>query len=108
MDTLTKDAKYLLTVIYKEYLLDINNGISKNIAKQIGSSESINNNLVPEKLFDDVDETMGELGRADFLKNFYADNVVYQSVLTDKSIIYMETKFVRGLKDITEFLLKLK
>ncbi|CRH18865.1 conserved hypothetical protein [Carnobacterium maltaromaticum] len=108
MDTMTKDAKYLLAVIYKEYLLDINNGVSKNVAKQIGSSETINNKLVPDKLFDDVDETMRELERSYFLENFYADDVVYQSTLTDKSIVYMETKLVRGLKDMTEFLLKLK
>lgn len=108
MDTMTKDAKYLLAVIYKEYLLDINNGVSKNVAKQIGSSETINNKLVPDKLFDDVDETMRELERSYFLENFYADDVVYQSTLTDKSIVYMETKLVRGLKDLTEFLLKLK
>lgn len=108
MDNLTKDGKYLLALIYKEYLLDINNGISKSEAKQIGSSETINKKLVPNELFEDVDTTLQELGETGFLKNQYGDDIVCDSLLTNKAIVYMETKFVRGLKEVTDFLIKLK
>lgn len=108
MDDLTKDAKYLLSKIYAEYLANINNGISKNRAKIIGSSQSINKNLVPEEIFEDTDETMKELGRAGYVKNTYADDVVYFSVLTDKTIIYMENRFSNNVKKIVDFISKLK
>lgn len=108
MDDLTKDAKYLLGKIYAEYLANINNGITKTQAKIIGSSQSINENLVPEEIFEDTDETMKELGRTGYVKNTYADNVVYFSVLTDKSIIYMENRFKNDIKAVFSFLSKLK
>lgn len=108
MDDLTKDGQYLLGKIYEEYLLNINNGVSKSNAKQIGSSHSVHKNLVPNELFDDVEETMRELGRAGYLKNSYADNIVYFSIITDKTIVYMENKFKNNVKSIVDFLSKLK
>lgn len=108
MDDLTKDGQYLLAKIYEEYLLNINNGIDKGQAKMIGSSEGINQKLVPEQVFEDTDETMRELGRAGYVKNTYADNIVYFSVLTDKTIIYMENRFSNNVKKIVDFISKLK
>lgn len=108
MDDLTKDAQYLLTKIYEEYLLNINNGIDKVQAKMIGSSEEINQNLVPEQIVEDTDETMRELGRAGYVTNTLADNMVYFSVLTDKTIIYMENRFSNNVKQIIDFISKLK
>lgn len=108
MDDLTKDGQYLLGKIYEDYLLNINNGISKNQAKQLGSSHEINDNLVPNELFEDVDETMRELHRAEYIDAFYADDTVFQAILSDKSIIIMENRFGNNVKKLIDFLLKLK
>lgn len=108
MEDLTKDGQYLLGKIYEEYLLDINNGISKSKAKSIGSSRLIHEKLVPNELFEDVDETMRELGRSGYLKNSHADNIVYFSFITDKTVLYMENRFKNNVKSIVDFISKLK
>ncbi|MFK4847247.1 MULTISPECIES: hypothetical protein [Lactococcus] len=103
---LTKDSKELLAIIYKEYLEKINNGISKSSAKQIGHAEDVCA-LAPNWLPDDVVETMRELGRAEYIKNTYADNTVYHSVILDKTILYFENKNIKTVKSIADWVLKL-
>lgn len=108
MDDLTKVSQYLLGKIYKDYLLNINNGMSKSNAKLIGSSHSVHKKLVLNELFDDVEEIMRVLDRAGYLKNSYAGNIVYFSVLTDKTILYMENRFENNMKSIIDFISKLQ
>lgn len=103
---LTKDSKELLAIIYKEYLSKINNGVAKSDAKIIGDAKSVNE-LAKDWMLEDVVETMSELGKAEYIKNTYADNTIYFSVLLDKSIIYFENKNINTIKSIADWLLKL-
>lgn len=45
---LSRDADYLICLIYKYYLDLHDNGIPKSQAKLLGSSENINNNIIPD------------------------------------------------------------
>lgn len=97
---LTKDSDALISVLYKEYCNKRENGVSKGIAKQFGSSAEIHKSLIPKWNADDVDETCKELSRARLLECFYADNVAQHVWLSDQGIIYMENRFKNGLKDV--------
>ncbi|EKF50924.1 hypothetical protein [Lactococcus garvieae] len=103
---LTKDSKELLAIIYKEYLSKINNGESKRFAKRIGHLTTVCE-LAPDWLEDDVLDTMNELGQAGFIKNQHGNNIIYNSYLLDKTIIYFENKNINTVKSIAEWALKL-
>ncbi|MCI8485774.1 MAG: hypothetical protein HFJ20_01405 [Clostridia bacterium] len=105
---LTKDSDALICAIYKNYLENRKNGISKSICKNIGSSEDIQKTIMPEWSFEDVDETCRELHRANLLTCHYADNVVYDSYLSDESIFYMENRFKNGLSEVLDYFQKIK
>lgn len=103
---LTKDADYLICVLYKAYKERRNCKSSKVDAKFMNDSETIHKTLMPEWSFEDVDETCRELHRAGLLDCKYADDVAYIVNLTDASIIYMENRFKSGLKEVTDFIAK--
>ena len=105
---LTKDSDALICAIYKDYLEKRKNGISKNNCKHIGSSEDIQKTIVPEWSFEDVEETCRELSRANLLDCNFADNIVYDSYLSDTAIIYMENRFKNGLSEVLDYFQKIK
>lgn len=105
---LSRDADALICLIYKYYLELHDNGIPKSKAKILGSSKSINNNIIPEWNFEDVDETCRELDRTGLLSILYADDICYEVFLNDTAIIYMENRFKNGLSDLLDYFQKLK
>lgn len=108
MYELTKDAEYLLCSLYKYYLDRREEGATKATAKRTGSSEFIFTHLMSEWKFEDVDETCCELCRAKLLSCNFADNVVYDSALTDAAIIYMENRFKNNVSELLTTLATLK
>lgn len=104
---LTKDSKELLAIIYKEYLHNVNNGISKNFAKRIGHIDKICV-LAPDWLCDDVAETMSELERAGYVQIQFGSNIIYDSFLLDKAIIYFEKKNLKTIATVAEWVIRLK
>lgn len=105
---LSKDADYLICLIYKYYLELRDNGIPKSKAKILGSSEEINNNIIPEWSFDDVDDTCRELGKVNLLSIGYADDVCYHVLLNDEAIIHMENRFANKIKNLLDYIDKIK
>lgn len=105
---LTKDTDALICLIYKYYLGIRDNGIPKSEAKILGSSEDINNNIIPDWSFDDVDDTCRELHRVDLLSIEYADDVCYEVVLTDEGIAYMENRFSNKLDKLVNYISAIK
>lgn len=103
---LTKDADKLICMIYADYKKKRADGMSKEKAKRIGSSKSVQQSIVPKWSFEDVDDTFRELDRAGMLHCFYADNVVYSASITDECIIKMENRFPDGLASILDFVSK--
>ena len=105
---LTKDAEKLICLLYKSYLQKRKSGISKSQAACFGSSHDIHEQLCPDLIFEDVDDTCRELSRADLLNCLWADNIAYHVILSDKTIVYMENRFKNGLSEVLEFVDKIK
>lgn len=105
---LTKDAEKLICLLYKSYLQKRKSGIPKSEATCFGSSHNIHEQLCPELIFEDVDDTCRELSRADLLNCSWADNTAYHVTLSDNAIIYMENRFKNGLAEVLEFVEKIK
>lgn len=106
MTELTKDADKVLCLLYKRYLENRKDSMSKGMAKLFGGSEAIREALNLTMALDDLDDTLRELGRADYLNNLYADDTVVEVEMTDKAIIMMENRFKNGLREVLEFLSK--
>ena len=105
---LTKESDYLICKLYKEYLQRRMEKIPKTEAKCFGSSAKIRSELMPDALYEDVDETCRELERAGLLKCQKSDFDVLDSEFTDKAIIYMENRFSNNLKEIADNLSRIK
>lgn len=105
---LTRDAEFLACALYKQYKENRKSGLSKEKAMYMHDSKFIHENLMPEWLFDDVDNTCRELSRAGFLNVRYGDNVVHFCSLTNDLIYYMEIRFVDGIIQIIEYMGKIK
>lgn len=103
---LTKDSDKLLCLLYKSYLEKIKSGTPKSNAKTFGSSHAIHDFFCPDWAFEDVDETCRQLSRAGLLDCFWADNIAYNTALSDAGIIYMENRFKNGLLSVADFLSK--
>lgn len=101
---LTRDAERLLALMYRAYLSRRKDGRDKLSAKQMGAFTQIHKELLPEENLLDVLETCRELGRAGYLRSFWASNTIIRSQLSDEAIIYMENRFKNGLKDVLDFL----
>ena len=105
---LTKDAEKLICLLYKSYLQKRKSGMSKSQATCFGSSHDIHEQLCPELIFEDVDDTCRELSRAYLLNCLWADNIAYHVILSDNAIVYMENRFKNGLSEVLEFVDKIK
>jgi hypothetical protein len=107
-DKLTKKADILMCLIYKKYKTDIKNGVSIDRAKYLGSSMDIQKTILPKWSCEDVDAVCCELGSIGFLDNFHADDIVYESNLTPAGIVFMENRFKKGLKEVLDYIGKIK
>jgi hypothetical protein len=105
---LTKDADALICLLYKQYRQRLKDDVPKVQAKMFGSSEDIQKTIAPKWTLEDVEETCRELSRSGLLECFYADDMVYQSWLTDTGIIYMENRFKDGLDSVLDYLGKIR
>lgn len=105
---LSRDADALICLIYKYYLESRNNGISKSNAKLLGSSEDINKNIAPMWSFDDIEDTCRELDRSNLLLIQYADDICYNVIINDEAIVYMENRFKDKIKNVLDYINKIK
>lgn len=105
---LTKESDYLICKLYKEYLQRRMEKMPKTEAKCFGSSAEIHSELMPDALYEDVDETCRELERAGLLDCSGSDFEVVKAIFTDQAIIYMENRFKNSVKDVTDYLIKIK
>lgn len=108
MNDLTKDAQEMLSVIYKEYLDRINNGISKSEAKRLGSGEELYQNFFENWLYDDFIDTMSSLAKSGYISNKWVASKIYRSILLGKSIITMENRFSNDLNKVVDFISKIR
>lgn len=101
--SISRDADKLLCVLYKSFLEQRKNSVSKSDARSFGSSHDIHEKLLPSWLFEDVDETCRELSRNGLLKCSWADDIADDVLLSDAAIVYMENRFKNGLSEVIKF-----
>lgn len=99
---LTKDADKMICCIYKSFLQQRKNGISKSIAREFEENYFSTNKDFSSWIEDDLDETLLELGRVGLVKIYLGGDFE----LTDTGIIYMESRFKNNLEEITDFISK--
>lgn len=104
---LTKDANRLICTLYRNYLEQIDNGISKFDAKQFGSASYLFDNMPSGLRKEDFEETCKELCRAKMLIAEYANGYIISLALTDKAIIYMENRLKNKSLSIIDILGKI-
>ena len=100
------EADLLLSHIYDAYLKKRKDNVPKATAKFFGSSENLVP-LVPFMIFEDIDDTCRELGRAGLLSIRYADNICYHISLSDAGIVYMENRFGNQVSKLLDHIHKL-
>lgn len=106
---LSKDADYLICLIYKHYLELRDNGISKSDSKVLGDSQKVNQDIIPEWSFEDTDDTCRELINKGLLDNrIYVDNICGSMSLSDNGIVYMERRLGNKISKIIDYISKLK
>lgn len=102
--TLTKDAKTVLYVLYKEYITRRKLGFSKSFSRKFSSAKKIHEEFFAEYLLEYIEDSLRELGRNELLKNLYADNTVWHSTLTDFAIYTMENQTKETLLSLANFI----
>lgn len=101
--SLTNDSKAVLYILYSEYRNRRKLGFSKSFSKTFGSAEKIQKDFCSNKILEDVEDSLRELGRNDFLNNFYADDTVTESELTDFAICTLEEQSRETLSSLINF-----
>ncbi len=106
---LSKDADYLICLIYKYYLELHDNGIPKSEAKNINTINNIHS-LVSEWSLEDTYDTCIELSNNNLLskKRPYIDEQYFHFSLSDNGIIYMENRFTNKIDKLLNYIDKLK
>lgn len=101
---LTKDAEKLICVMYKRYLEKRSSGISKSESNYFGDTHTVHESFFPREPFDDIDDSVWELKRTNFISGDYGDNILSEISITSAGLIYMENRFKNGIKDVLTFL----
>ena len=99
---LTKDADKMICCIYKSFLQRRKDGNSKPSARRFEAEYFSTDKILSAWNREDLSDTLLEIARAGLVKIFIGGNFD----LTDQGIIYMENRFMNGLKEVSEFVSK--
>lgn len=102
---LTKESKKVLCKLYKEYLVRMESG-EQRIKSRSFDPELIGQTIFSEYSSSDLNDYLCELGKAEYLDNFFGDGVVMHATLTNSAISEMENRFKNGVLDVAEFISK--
>ncbi len=103
MDDLTNEQKHLLVSMYKE-VLNRKPALSMEQANYFDNSDQLIKLFSLDLSSDYVSELCWKLYSKGYIICYSGDNLANDISLSDRTIIYMENKFKRGLKDILLFL----
>lgn len=105
---MTKEADYLLCVLYREYKSRRADGKSRSDSSDFGSSQNVFNNFFAEWDLEDIDDTLRELHRLGYVKCLFADDTVYNFSMTTEGIASMEQRFANKMTNLLDTIVKLK
>ena len=101
---LTKDAKKMLYELYKEYLRRRKADVPKLRSKNFKSAHSIQEELFPDMILEDVEETLRELSNYGLVVCKYASDTIYLCFLTDEAIAIMENQRKDTMLSVANFI----
>lgn len=101
---ITKDAKKLLLLMYKEYQSRRKKGMTRSSAMFFGGADTIKKDLLPDELLQDVDDYIRELHRAGYVTATYANNTVWLCELTTEAIMKIEKLPADTIRSIADFI----
>ncbi|MCD8038894.1 MAG: hypothetical protein LUE96_07415 [Lachnospiraceae bacterium] len=103
MDDLTKDQKFLIVSLYKIFL-SRQSSLDAHSANYFADSDS----LIPLLELDFSSEYLADLCLAllerGYIDGYKSECSVDEFKISDKTIIFMQNRFKRGLKDVLVFL----
>lgn len=97
---LTQDAQRLAVLIYKQYKNKIDNGRSKQDAKNVGGLEELHSSLKIKYSEDDTLDLVRELSRNEYLDVMWANNTAVFIEIESKLIIFGENKLANDIDDV--------
>lgn len=103
---LSKNNDILICSLYKHYLKQVKNGVSKSDARWLGSSDEIQETFLTSWSKDDVATSCWELHSKGLLQCSPGDDIAYSTYLTENGIIYMETRFSDKLEKVVDYISK--
>lgn len=107
MQGITKEARYVLVNLYREYLNRRDRGFSRSDAALFGDSNTLQKTLFPGEDSENISDLCWELHRQGYLFCTPGDNLANDVTLLPKAIVAMEQRFPNGLKQILDALGKL-
>ncbi len=101
---LTRDTDKMFCLIYEEYLNRRKANEPKSSAVRFNHPEALQSEFLQGIHEDDIYSALSELGKNKMIKRFVDGGFV----LTDQGIIYMESRFKSGIKEVLEYISLLK
>lgn len=107
-EKLTNEAKYMLCILYQEYMNRRKSEVPKDDAVMFGDAEHLQALLFPTWPTHDISSTARELSESSFLSVLFGDNELAGAALTKDAIIYMENRFKSGAKKLLSTISELR
>lgn len=109
LDDLTNSSKYLLSSMYKQYLIEVANGKDRSRARMFtDGSNQIHDSLMPEWSLPDIDDSLRELYSLGLATITEGSGKVVYAALTRKAVAQLETTFKDQVNSVLEFMAKVK
>lgn len=105
---LTNDAKYLISVLYKEYLYRRKSGQDRKSSRTFSDEMYIQSELMVEWKTGDVHDAISELLDYEYLDSIPGGNKFFEIVLQPKGIAMMENDFKDKLDEVLNYAQKIK
>ena len=104
---LTTEAEALLSLFYREYCRRRNSGVRIFAASRFGDDHVVQSDLAPRVDLEDLSILLWELSAANLISAISADDRVKDIELTREGIAYMDHRFSRNAKSVSEFIANL-
>lgn len=104
---LTSEAEALLMIFYREYCQRRSSGVRISAASYFGDGSAIHAQLAPHLSEDDLSDLCSELCGADMILADFADDHVIDVRISRYGVGWLDHRFSRNLKTVSEFLANL-
>ncbi|GMC00195.1 hypothetical protein [Enterococcus thailandicus] len=108
MDELTNEAKYLLSMMYKDYLQKRKSGVNRSTSLKFGNLDELHETVMPEWSIEDVKSVCWELMRHNMISAKNASSRIQHISLNTEAIAMLETTFKDKVDIVLDYAVKIK